>query len=249
VSSGRATTRLQRSFKFANSEGHSYGKLVPEAVGDQKALHEGKVSDLSASAERLSEKRSPMTLRLEGLQARELPWPCPGAGALTECGSPGARMAHRVLGHGGHPPGSLDGHPRRGFDLRFPHHDNELAQSEAYFENDCWVRYFLHTGHLTIAGCKMSKSAPVRWCRPAGAEPQAALLPAARQLRLAFLMHSWKDTLDYSANTMESGAAVRRLLNEFFLNVKDLLRAPWRWPEQEVRLHLLLGLHGPHRAH
>lgn len=29
---------------------------------------------------------------------------------------------------------------------------------QAYFENDCWVRYFLHTGHLTIAGCKMSKS-------------------------------------------------------------------------------------------
>ena len=27
--------------KFANSEGHSYRKLVPEAVGDQKALHEG----------------------------------------------------------------------------------------------------------------------------------------------------------------------------------------------------------------
>lgn len=29
---------------------------------------------------------------------------------------------------------------------------------QAYFENDHWVRYFLHTGHLTIAGCKMSKS-------------------------------------------------------------------------------------------
>lgn len=29
---------------------------------------------------------------------------------------------------------------------------------QAYFENDCWVRCFLHTGHLTIAGCKMSKS-------------------------------------------------------------------------------------------
>lgn len=29
---------------------------------------------------------------------------------------------------------------------------------QAYFENDCWVHYFLHTGHLTIAGCKMSKS-------------------------------------------------------------------------------------------
>lgn len=29
---------------------------------------------------------------------------------------------------------------------------------QAYFDNDYWVRYFLHTGHLTIAGCKMSKS-------------------------------------------------------------------------------------------
>ncbi len=37
-----------------------------------------------------------------------------------------------------------------GVDLKFPHHDNELAQSEAYFDNDHWVRYFLHTGHLHI---------------------------------------------------------------------------------------------------
>ena len=37
-----------------------------------------------------------------------------------------------------------------GVDLKFPHHDNELAQSEAYFNNDQWVRYFLHTGHLSI---------------------------------------------------------------------------------------------------
>ena len=37
-----------------------------------------------------------------------------------------------------------------GVDLKFPHHDNELAQSEAYYDNDEWVRYFLHTGHLTI---------------------------------------------------------------------------------------------------
>ncbi|XP_042371992.1 cysteine--tRNA ligase, cytoplasmic-like, partial [Plectropomus leopardus] len=60
-------------------------------------------------------------------------------------------MAGSILG------ASMDIHGG-GFDLRFPHHDNELAQSEAYFENDHWVRYFLHTGHLTIAGCKMSKS-------------------------------------------------------------------------------------------
>ena len=50
-----------------------------------------------------------------------------------------------------------------GVDLKFPHHDNELAQSEAYYcqhdkgEHE-WVRYFFHMGHLSIAGSKMSKS-------------------------------------------------------------------------------------------
>lgn len=116
---------------------------------------------------------------------------------------------------------------------------------QAYFENDCWVRYFLHTGHLTISGCKMSKSlknfitikdalkkhSGERGC-PAGQHssprtrgggpgtsgtsgPQGtgALVPTARQLRLAFLMHSWKDTLDYSSNTMESALQFEKFMN------------------------------------
>ncbi len=69
-----------------------------------------------------------------------------------------------------------------GQDLKFPHHDNEIAQSEvdstfrnsfslnfydkndinllfkAAFGNDNWVNFFLHSGHLHIQGCKMSKS-------------------------------------------------------------------------------------------
>lgn len=36
--------------KFASSEGHSYGKLVPEAVGDQKALQEGEGERSGAGA-------------------------------------------------------------------------------------------------------------------------------------------------------------------------------------------------------
>lgn len=38
-------------------------------------------------------------------------------------------------------------------------------------------------------------------------------LSAARQLRLAFLMHSWKDTLDYSSNTMESAVQYEKFMN------------------------------------
>lgn len=45
-----------------------------------------------------------------------------------------------------------------GEDLRFPHHDNEIAQCEAYHGCQQWVNYFLHAGHLHIEGLKMSKS-------------------------------------------------------------------------------------------
>ena len=48
-----------------------------------------------------------------------------------------------------------------GADLKFPHHDNELAQAEACFDCKQWVNYFLHSGHLDIDGLKMSKSLKV----------------------------------------------------------------------------------------
>lgn len=116
-----------------------------------------------------------------------------------------------------------------------------VSRTQAYFENDCWVRYFLHTGHLTIAGCKMSKSlknfitikdalkkhsgnravprAPAFPFESSRAGPRGVnsrpvpSRPPARQLRLAFLMHSWKDTLDYSSNTMESALQYERFLS------------------------------------
>jgi cysteinyl-tRNA synthetase len=43
-----------------------------------------------------------------------------------------------------------------GLDLRFPHHENELAQSSAV--GDAFARYWLHNGLVAIAGQKMSKS-------------------------------------------------------------------------------------------
>ncbi len=52
---------------------------------------------------------------------------------------------------------SLDIHAG-GEDLRFPHHDNEIAQCEAFHGSQQWVNYFLHAGHLHIEGLKMSKS-------------------------------------------------------------------------------------------
>lgn len=218
--------------KFDASPQHSYAKLVPEAVGDQKALQEGE-GDLSNYEEGLSEKRSQNDFALwkaskPGEPSWDSPWGKGRPGWHIECSA----MAGTILGE------SMDIHGG-GFDLRFPHHDNELAQSEAYFENDYWVRYFLHTGHLTIAGCKMSKS-----LKNFITIKDALAKNTARQLRLAFLMHSWKDTLDYSSNTMESAVQYEKFMNEFFLTVKDVLRAPTditgrfeKWEEAEVELN------------
>ena len=45
-----------------------------------------------------------------------------------------------------------------GNDLIFPHHENELAQSETAFENQQFAKYWLHNGMINLAGQKMSKS-------------------------------------------------------------------------------------------
>lgn len=48
-----------------------------------------------------------------------------------------------------------------GVDLKFPHHTNEIAQSEAYLstqQSSEWIPHWVHTGHLHIHGLKMSKS-------------------------------------------------------------------------------------------
>nr|CAG4643781.1 EOG090X02DZ [Lepidurus arcticus] len=199
--------------RFDTHPNHHYAKLVPEAYGDSKALQEGE-GDLSVSEERLSEKRSANDFALwkaskAGEPSWDSPWGRGRPGWHIEC----SVMASAICGE------SLDIHTG-GVDLKFPHHDNELAQAEAYYENDHWVRYFLHTGHLTIAGCKMSKS-----LKNFVTIKDALAKHSARQLRFAFLLHSWKDTLDYSPHTMEIAIQYEKFLNEFFLTVKDIVRS------------------------
>lgn len=196
--------------KFDTIQKHHYAKLVPEAFGDTAQLAEGE-GDLSGDKE--SEKRSKNDFALwknskAGEPAWSSPWGEGRPGWHIECSA----MAAEIF------KGDLDIHTG-GVDLKFPHHDNEIAQSEAYYDLSGWVKYFLHTGHLTISGCKMSKS-----LKNFVTIQEALKQNTATQIRFAFLLHSWKDTLDYSANTMEIAMRFEKLLNEFFLNVKDLMR-------------------------
>ena len=116
-------------------------------------------------------------------------------------------------------------------------------QSEAYYDNDNWTRYFLHAGHLTIAGCKMSKS-----LKNFITIQDALKKNSARQLRLAFLLHSWKDTLDLSDNTMDLAKSYEKTVNEFFLTVKHFMRSSpstgvaafTKWSSEELELNTKL---------
>lgn len=196
--------------KFDSVQKHHYAKLVPEAFGDTAQLQEGE-GDLSG--DKGSEKRSPNDFALwknskEGEPAWTSPWGEGRPGWHIECSA----MAAEIF------KSDLDIHTG-GVDLKFPHHDNEIAQSEAHYDESGWVKYFLHTGHLTISGCKMSKS-----LKNFVTIKEALKQHTATQIRFAFLLHSWKDTLDYSANTMEIAIRFEKFLNEFFLNVKDLMR-------------------------
>ena len=100
-----------------------------------------------------TDKRSPLDFALwkkskEGEPFWDSPWGTGRPGWHIECSA----MAGEIFKE--YP---IDIHSG-GCDLKFPHHDNEIAQSEAYYDCDNWINNFWHTGHLHIAGKKMSKS-------------------------------------------------------------------------------------------
>ena len=78
-----------------------------------------------------------------------------------------------------------------GLDLRFPHHENELAQSRA--AGDGFAQYWLHNGWVTLGGEKMSKSlgntALVDEVVAAGPPGRAALLPGRAALPVDDRVH------------------------------------------------------------
>eukprot|EP00300_Choanocystis_sp_HF-7_P023975 c25368_g1_i1.p1 GENE.c25368_g1_i1~~c25368_g1_i1.p1 ORF type:complete len:912 (-),score=266.71 c25368_g1_i1:40-2775(-) len=109
-----------------------------------------------------------------------------------------------------------------GVDLKFPHHDNELAQSEACYGHPQWVNYFFHAGHLNIKGLKMSKSLKnfitIR---------QALKQHTPRQLRLMFLLQPWDREMNYSDQTVGDARKKETTFKNYFGTIKAILRQDW----------------------
>jgi cysteinyl-tRNA synthetase len=216
---------------FGQSKGKAYGKLLPENVGQSELLAEGEGS-LSLGKQ---DKRNVSDFVLwkkskKGEPFWQSPWGEGRPGWHIECSAMASDTIKHLAG------GQIDIHSG-GIDLRFPHHDNEIAQSEAYFDFSQWVNYFVHTGHLNIEGLKMSKSLKNF------VKIQEALMDnTARQLRFLFLLHKYNTPMDYNDNSMDEAVTVERFFSEFFQNIKAKLRElgvekSQKWTDVEKKLN------------
>ena len=127
---------------FDVSKFDGYGKLSNRNIEELETGHR---------IEAGRNKRNPLDFSLwksskEGEPYWESPWGIGRPGWHIECSA----MSSKYLGE------SFDIHGG-GEDLVFPHHENEIAQSEGCFENN-WVNYWMHNGFVRINHEKMSKS-------------------------------------------------------------------------------------------
>lgn len=140
-------------------------------------------------------KEDPMDFALwkaqkPGEPAWESPWGMGRPGWHIECSA----MANKFLGK------TIDIHCG-GVDLVFPHHENEIAQSEAA-NGVQFANYWMHNGHINVDNRKMSKSAgnffTVR---------DAAAAYGYETIRFFMLTSHYRSPINYSADALESASA------------------------------------------
>ncbi|MFD3449205.1 cysteine--tRNA ligase [Microbacteriaceae bacterium 4G12] len=127
---------------YKTKEFEGYGKLSQQSIAE---LRHG------ARIEVGEKKQDPLDFALwkaakEGEIYWESPWGKGRPGWHIECSA----MARKYLGN------TIDIHAG-GQDLTFPHHENEIAQSEA-LTGQTFARYWMHNGYINIDNEKMSKS-------------------------------------------------------------------------------------------
>ena len=185
-----------------------YGKLSKKNLDDMQSGHR----DIKVTGE--EEKDDPADFVLwkpkkEGEPFWHSDWSDGRPGWHIEC----SVMAKRYLGD------TIDIHAG-GEDLIFPHHENEIAQSEA--ANDApFARYWMHNAFLNIDGSKMSKSAgnffTVRDII-AKYDPQV--------LRFFMLSAHYRSPLNFSDTLMESAKAGLDRIRNAAANLQDILAEP-----------------------
>jgi cysteinyl-tRNA synthetase len=177
---------------FSASSWKSYGELTNQAkddlIADTEADSRGKKDPRDFALWKAHKDTEPIDASWDSPFGRGRP------GWHIECSA----MSVKYLGtafdiHGG------------GLDLRFPHHENELAQSRAAGHD--FANYWLHNGLVNVAGAKMSKSA-------GNSILVSDVLTDANALALRYYLGSahYRSVLDYNEGVIqEAEAAIERI--------------------------------------
>ena len=142
---------IEKEHAYAASNGDVYFRVVSDT--DYGKLSGRKLEDMQAGArvEVGEMKQHPMDFALwKAAKPGEISWDSPWGkgrpGWHIECSAMNlAELGEQIDIHGG------------GNDLIFPHHENEIAQTESYTGRQ-FARYWIHNGMLQLGGEKMSKS-------------------------------------------------------------------------------------------
>ncbi|KAL8883358.1 MAG: hypothetical protein Q9215_008265 [Flavoplaca cf. flavocitrina] len=199
-----------KAFEEGNN---SYARLEPWSRNNMDLQADGE----GALTKKTSDKRSDADFALwksskEGEPSWQSPWGLGRPGWHIECSA----MASHELGD------RMDIHSG-GIDLAFPHHDNELAQSEAYWcdkhhgGQHQWVNYFMHMGHLDVQGAKMSKSLKNFVTIRHELSREGGLSP--RSMRILFMLGGWKERFEVTEGLKKEASAWEDKVNNFFIKV------------------------------
>jgi cysteinyl-tRNA synthetase len=177
---------------FSASSWKNYGELTSQAkddlIADTEADSRGKKDPRDFALWKAHKDKEPLDASWESPFGRGRP------GWHIECSA----MSVKYLGtnfdiHGG------------GLDLRFPHHENELAQSTAAGQK--FANYWLHNGLVNVAGAKMSKSA-------GNSILVKDVLTESNALAVRYYLGSaqYRSVLDYNEGVIEEAeAAIERI--------------------------------------
>lgn len=188
---------------FDVSKLSGYGKLSGQKTGEMQASEEDSFF-----------KKSPVDFTLwksakPGEPSWDSPWGSGRPGWHIECSA----MSIKYLDFG------LDIHGG-GIDLIFPHHENEIAQSEAAFPSKGdFVNYWMHNGMIEVKEQKMSKSKGLEhdWILRNVLEKYSANV-----IKLYMLSTHYRSPLEFSAHKLEeSKKALDKIIN-FMRNIKFL---------------------------
>ncbi|WP_300711587.1 cysteine--tRNA ligase [uncultured Brachyspira sp.] len=106
-----------------------------------------------------------------------------------------------------------------GVDNKFPHHENEIAQNEAAF-NEKFVNYWLHCEHLIVDGEKMSKSKgnfyTLRDLLDKGLSPEA--------IRYSLINSHYRKQLNFTIEGIKQSQSAIDRVNDLIFRLKDISR-------------------------